>query len=116
MPRAMLAALLLGAVAAFEQCDSDIMAPDTSEQRLGIWAHAWGSDPAEGPVILQNAYDWAVFDSRSRPYIRLEFASPMMINQLIGAELAYDSESEQPPELPYEVQKAVCTRARMPHA
>ena len=72
---------------------------DTSEQRYGIWAHAWGSDPAEGPVILQCAYDWAVDDSRSRPFIRLEFASPMIIDQLIGAELAYNAESETQPEL-----------------
>ena len=82
---------------AWEMCSESIMHADTSEQRFGIWAHAWGSDPALGPVILQCAYDWAVDDSRSKPYIRLEFEEAMVLDQLIGAEIAYDSESEQPP-------------------
>ena len=99
--------LLASAAMAWETCEEDIMQADRSDARFGIWAHAWGSDPAEGPVILQCAYDWAVSDSRSKPFIRLEFANPIMIDQLIGAELAYNSESEQPPELPYEVQSEV---------
>ena len=91
----------------FDECSVDIMHADTSEQRYGIWAHAWGSDPAEGPVILQCAYDWAVDDSRSRPFIRLEFSSPMIIDQLIGAELAYNAEAEEQPTLPYQLKKFV---------
>ena len=64
------------------------------DDAVGIWSHAWGSDPALGPVILQCAYDWAVDDSRSKPFIRLEFASPFVIDELIGGELAYDAEDE----------------------
>ena len=50
-------------------------------------------------VIGAHAFDSRVVsqDSRSKPYIRLEFAESMVIDQLIGAEIAYDSESEQPP-------------------
>ena len=126
-PSAMLLLLLvLSASAAptrslWDQCDEDIMHADTSEQRFGIWAHAWGSDPALGPIILQCAYDWAVDDSRSRPYVRLEFADAIVIDQLIGAEIASTSD-DQPPELPYTVDKEVwleleqCTRHARPHA
>ena len=64
------------------------------DDAVGIWSHAWGSDPALGPVILQCAYDWAVDDSRSKPFIRLEFASPFVIDELIGGELAYDADDE----------------------
>ena len=63
--------LLASAAMAWETCEEDIMQADRSDARFGIWAHAWGSDPAEGPVILQCAYDWAVSDSRSKPFIRL---------------------------------------------
>ena len=38
------------------------------------------------------ADDWAVDDSRSKPYIRVEFASPFMIDELIGGEFAYAAE------------------------
>lgn len=85
------AALLLPLVSmlgAYAECPESIMHPDTSEERFGIWAHAWGSDPALGPIMLSCAYDWAVEDSRTAPYIRLEFGSPMMIDQLIGGEIA----------------------------
>ena len=56
-------------------------------------------DPNLGPVILNLAYDWAVLDSRSKPFIRLEFAEAVTIDELIGAEIAV-GDNDEPPELP----------------
>ena len=66
-------------------CPATVMHKDESKQRRGIWAHAWGSDPALGPIQLGMVYDWAVTDSRSHPIIRLQVAVPIVIDHLTGA-------------------------------
>lgn len=46
------------------------------------------------PIVATHTRTQAVDDSRSKPYIRLEFAHPFMIDELIGGEFAYASEEE----------------------
>ena len=63
-------------------------------------------------MILNCAYDWAVDDSHSRPYIRLEFEQPMVLEQVIGGVLAFNEETEEQPELPCAWRRAAPHRPR----
>lgn len=74
-------------------CPPDIMRPDDSDARKGHAFHAWGSDPALGPVKLNMGYDFIIGDSRTKPIIKLSFALPVVIDQLIGATAAPQTEA-----------------------
>ena len=95
------------AEAQWHSCDS-VLNKDESDARMGVWAHGWGSDPADGyPLTLFMAYDWAVTDSKTMPFVKLEFVTAVVIDQLIGAEIAMGGDDDDPVEVPYTVERSV---------
>ena len=104
---ATLVGILLACAAALPEpsCSDEIMSKDTSAARRGHWAHSWGSDPGLGPVMQNLVYDWKISDSRSKPVIQMAFAQPVVVHQLIGADLKLGDEAEAI-QLPLVVEKS----------
>lgn len=92
-------------------CPPGIMRPDDSDARKGHAFHAWGSDPALGPVKLNMGYDFFIGNSRTKPIIKLSFATSVVIDQLIGATAApvpsEEGDEEVVPDVPLTVKDHV---------